>query len=87
MGGNDFKLLAGLYQHNLLGVIKKRVQVGVSYLSWSAGSLVATPSIHTTNGMPLTPPSLEALNLVDYQINLHFPTGLKTTRARAVKRG
>jgi len=72
-GGNTFRLLAALYQHNLLRVIRKRVRTGMPYLGASAGTVVACPTLKTTNDMPiLKPPSFKALGLTDFQINPHY---------------
>lgn len=72
-GGNTFRLLTGLHDHDLLGAIRRRVAAGVPYIGSSAGSIVACPTLKTTKDMPVVqPPSFEALGLVPFQISPHY---------------
>ena len=73
-GGNTFHLLRAMQRHGLLDAVRARAAAGVPYVGWSAGSVVACPTIRTTNDMPVVEPEggFGALGLVGFQINAHF---------------
>ena len=72
-GGNTFHLLKMLYHYNLLEALHNRINEGVPYIGWSAGSNVTCPTIRTTNDMPVVePPSFKAINAIPFQINPHY---------------
>lgn len=72
-GGNSFRLLRALQATGLGAAIAARVRVGLPYLGASAGTIMACPTLRTTNDMPIVEPaSFEALGLVPFQINPHY---------------
>lgn len=73
-GGNTFRLLQCLRERDLLAPIAARVRSGgARYVGWSAGANLACPTICTTNDMPVANPGgLDALGLVEFQINPHY---------------
>ena len=76
-GGNTFRLLERCYHFDILDTIKNKVEKGTPYIGWSAGANLAGPTIKTSNDMPIIkPPSFDALNLIQYQINPHYNNAL-----------
>ena len=73
-GGNTWRLNQQLHELGLVVPIARAVRErGVPYVGWSAGCNVATPSIRTTNDMPVCSAAvLPALGLFPLQINPHY---------------
>jgi len=72
-GGNTFRLLKSLYDNKILDLMRERITNGIPYIGISAGANIASPTIKTTNDMPIVyPPRLESLNLIPFQINPHY---------------
>jgi dipeptidase E len=76
-GGNTFNLLKCCRELGLLPLITRRVQAGAPYIGWSAGANLASPTICTTNDMPIVDPGgFDALGLVSFQLNPHYTNAL-----------
>lgn len=72
-GGNSFALLKTMQDNGIVAAIRERVEAGVPYVGWSAGSNMACPGLYTTNDMPIVEPqSFKALGLIPFQINPHY---------------
>jgi dipeptidase E len=72
-GGNTFRLLHESRRRGWLGPIRDAAAGGMPYVGWSAGSVLAGPTIRTTNDMPIVDPGgLESLALVPFQLNCHY---------------
>ena len=72
-GGNTFRLLDALQRAGFVEPLRRRALEGMPYLGSSAGSVIAAPTLKTTNDMPIVrPESFEALGLVPFQVNAHY---------------
>jgi dipeptidase E len=76
-GGNTFRLLAECRRRGWLAPLAGAARGGTPYVGWSAGAVLASPTIRTTNDMPIVDPGgLESLGLLDFQLNCHFTDAL-----------
>lgn len=72
-GGNTFRLLNTLQEERMIPILAERGSNGMPYIGSSAGTNIATPTIRTTNDMPIVQPaSFDAIGLVPFQINPHY---------------
>lgn len=72
-GGNTFRLVKALHQLQLVEPIQQAIKSGTRYMGASAGTNIASPTLRTTNDMPIVEPgSFNTLNLVPFQINPHY---------------
>ncbi len=78
-GGNTFRLLHEMRVHRALEPLREAILAGKPYIGWSAGSVLASPTICTTNDMPIVNPGgFDALGVVPFQINAHYTNALPT---------
>jgi dipeptidase E len=76
-GGNTFRLLESMRRLGWLDLVGAAIEAGKPYVGWSAGSVLAGPTICTTNDMPIIDPrGLEALGSVPFQLNCHYTNAL-----------
>lgn len=74
-GGHTYTLLHKLQQNGALDLIRKKVEGGLPYMGSSAGTIIACPTIKTTNDMPCPAHDvidLKALGLIGAQLNCHY---------------
>ena len=72
-GGNTFALVKSMQELGLMAAIKSRIDDGMPFVGWSAGSNVCCPTLCTTNDMPIVQPeSFNTIGAVKFQINPHY---------------
>jgi dipeptidase E len=72
-GGNTWRLTERLHALGVMGPLRERAIGGMPLMGWSAGAVIACPTMQTTNDMCVVPPaSTRALDLVPFQINPHY---------------
>lgn len=86
-GGSIHTLMSALYHYDLVQPLTHRVREGAGYIGTSAGSIITGPTISTAQEGPILPlPSLDALNLVPFQIASHYTDGAQSSGPSARSR-
>ena len=71
--GSLYPILIRLADRGLLETIRERVRGGIPYAGSSAGSVIAAPTMMTTNDMPIVQPaSFASLGLIPFHVNCHY---------------
>ncbi len=78
-GGNTFRLLKAFYAFELVHAVRRQVEEGVPYIgSSAAGSILAGPTIKTTQDMPIVdPPSFDGGRGAASRGSFDLPEGLR----------
>lgn len=72
-GGNTFWITRALHQNKVIEILRQKVDSGMPYIGVSSGTNVTSPTMQTTNDMPLCcVPSCDTLGLIPFQLNVHF---------------
>ena len=72
-GGNAFKLMHELEENELVDTIRSAVDKGIPYLGVSSGTVIASPSLHTSRSIPIMSlQSYVGLDLIPFNINVHY---------------
>jgi len=72
-GGNTWQLVRMLHEQGLMDLMREKVASGTPYIGWSAGSNIASPTLRTTNDMPIVDPiGFDTMGLIPFQINPHY---------------
>jgi len=80
-GGNTFLLTKALYEKGILNILKEKIMTGTPVIGVSAGSNIHSPTIQTTNDMPIVPiNNFNVLNSIPFQINVKYNNLSSTIR-------
>lgn len=72
-GGNTFWLTQSLQQPGIAQALRNKIFTGTPYVGASAGTNATCPTMQTTNDMPnVWPKSSDTLNIIPFQINVHY---------------
>lgn len=72
-GGNTFVLTNHLHKNGVIQILREKIKTGMPYIGVSAGTNIVAPTMQTTNDMPVVcPVSCETLNIIPFQINVHY---------------
>jgi dipeptidase E len=72
-GGNTWQLVRMLHDKKLMNPIREKAFNGTPYIGWSAGANVASPTLRTTNDMPVVDPKgFDCIGMIPFQINPHY---------------
>lgn len=73
IGGNTFLLTKALYENGILNILKGKIMAGTPFIGVSAGTNIHSPTMQTTNDMPIVPiNNFNTLNSIPFQINVHY---------------
>ncbi len=73
-GGNTFLLNHRLHVSGVMPYLRKKIQAGLPFVGFSAGTILCGPNILTANDLnTVATPHFECLNLVPFNFFAHYP--------------